>query len=142
MAMIALLAGDGIGPEVVAQARRVLDALDLDLTYEEALVGGVAYHQAGHPLPEATLDVARRADALLFGAVGDPTCDSLDCIYKNIPFHELNVGEWLYVRNFGSYTLSPSSSFNGFSVTNKKYIRNGRNEMNERNENKSSFSLS
>ncbi|ANC88392.1 3-isopropylmalate dehydrogenase [Sphingomonas sp. NIC1] len=76
--MIALLAGDGIGPEVVAQARRVLDALDLDLTYEEALVGGVAYHQAGHPLPEATLDVARRADALLFGAVGDPTCDSLE----------------------------------------------------------------
>ena len=78
MAMIALLAGDGIGPEVVAQARRVLDALDLDLTYEEALVGGVAYHQAGHPLPEATLDVARRADALLFGAVGDPTCDTLE----------------------------------------------------------------
>ena len=78
MAMIALLAGDGIGPEVVAQARRVLDALDLDLTYEEALVGGVAYHQADHPLPEATLDVARRADALLFGAVGDPTCDSLE----------------------------------------------------------------
>ncbi len=78
MAMIALLAGDGIGPEVVAQARRVLDALDLDLTYEAALVGGVAYHQAGHPLPEATLDVARRADALLFGAVGDPTCDSLE----------------------------------------------------------------
>ncbi|WP_294313475.1 3-isopropylmalate dehydrogenase [uncultured Sphingomonas sp.] len=76
--MIALLAGDGIGPEVVAQARRVLNALDLDLTYEEALVGGVAYHQAGHPLPEATLDVARRADALLFGAVGDPTCDSLE----------------------------------------------------------------
>jgi 3-isopropylmalate dehydrogenase len=76
--MIALLAGDGIGPEVVAQARRVLDALDLDLTYEEALVGGVAYHQAGHPLPEATLDVARRADALLFGAVGDPTCDTLE----------------------------------------------------------------
>ena len=78
MAMIALLAGDGIGPEVVAQARRVLDALDLGFTYEEALVGGVAYHQAGHPLPKATLDVARRADALLFGAVGDPTCDSLE----------------------------------------------------------------
>jgi 3-isopropylmalate dehydrogenase len=76
--MIALLAGDGIGPEVVAQARRVLDALDLGLTYEEALVGGVAYHAVGHPLPEATLDVARRADALLFGAVGDPTCDNLE----------------------------------------------------------------
>ena len=78
MAMIALLPGDGIGPEVIAQARRVLDALDLDLTYEEAPVGGVAYHAFGHPLPEATLDVARRADALLFGAVGDPTCDNLE----------------------------------------------------------------
>ena len=78
MAMIALLAGDGIGPEVVAQARRVLDTLDLGLAYEEALVGGVAYHAVGHPLPEETLDVARRADALLFGAVGDPTCDTLE----------------------------------------------------------------
>jgi len=53
-----------------------------------------------------------------------PTCDSLDCIYKDILYHELNIGEWLYVTNFGSYTLSPSSSFNGFSVTNKKYINN------------------
>ena len=78
MALIALLPGDGIGPEVIEQARRVLDALDLDLTYEEAPVGGVAYHTQGHPLPEATLDVARRADALLFGAVGDPTCDTLE----------------------------------------------------------------
>ena len=78
MAMIALLAGDGIGPEVVAQARRVLDTLDLGLAHEEALVGGVAYHAVGHPLPEETLDVARRADALLFGAVGDPTCDTLE----------------------------------------------------------------
>ena len=78
MALIALLPGDGIGPEVITEARRVLDALDLDLRYEEAPVGGVAYHQAGHPLPEATLDLARRADALLFGAVGDPRCDSLE----------------------------------------------------------------
>jgi 3-isopropylmalate dehydrogenase len=77
MALIALLPGDGIGPEVIQQARRVLDALDLDLTYAEAPVGGVAYHTLGHPLPETTLDVARRADALLFGAVGDPTCDNL-----------------------------------------------------------------
>ncbi|USU07128.1 3-isopropylmalate dehydrogenase [Sphingomonadaceae bacterium OTU29LAMAA1] len=76
--MIALLPGDGIGPEVIQQARRVLDALDLDLTYEHALVGGVAYHATGHPLPEATLDVARRANALLFGAVGDPGCDNLE----------------------------------------------------------------
>ncbi|MBB6123953.1 3-isopropylmalate dehydrogenase [Sphingobium subterraneum] len=75
---IALLAGDGIGPEVIAQARRVLDALGLDLTYEEALVGGAAYKAVGHPLPPETLDVARRADAILFGAVGDFDCDHLE----------------------------------------------------------------
>jgi len=51
-----------------------------------------------------------------------PTCDSMDCIYKDIQYQELNVGDWLYVRNFGSYTIAPSSSFNGFSVNNKKYI--------------------
>ena len=78
MALIALLAGDGIGPEVVAEARRVLDALDLGLSYEEAPVGGAAYRAAGHPLPPATLDLARRADAILFGAVGDPAFDGLD----------------------------------------------------------------
>lgn len=76
---IALLTGDGIGPEVVAQARRVLEALDIDgLVFEEALVGGAAYKAAGHPLPPETLDVARRADAILFGAVGDPDCDRLE----------------------------------------------------------------
>jgi 3-isopropylmalate dehydrogenase len=78
MPLIAILAGDGIGPEVTAQARRVLDALHLDLSYEEALVGGAAYHAEGHPLPPATLALARRADAILFGAVGDPSCDALE----------------------------------------------------------------
>ncbi len=78
MPLIAILAGDGIGPEVTAEARRVLDALGLDLSYEEALVGGVAYHAEGHPLPPATLELAKRADAVLFGAVGDPTCDTLE----------------------------------------------------------------
>ncbi len=78
MPLIALLAGDGIGPEVIVETRRVLDALGLDLTFEEALVGGAAYHATGHPLPAATLDLARRADAILFGAVGDPSCDSLE----------------------------------------------------------------
>ena len=77
MPLIAILAGDGIGPEVTTQARRVLDACGLDLTYEEALVGGAAYHAEGHPLPPATLDLAKRSDAILFGAVGDPTCDGL-----------------------------------------------------------------
>ena len=78
MALIAILAGDGIGPEVTAETRRVLDALSLDLTFEEALVGGAAYHASGHPLPPETLDLARRADAILFGAVGDPSCDALE----------------------------------------------------------------
>jgi 3-isopropylmalate dehydrogenase len=76
--LIALLPGDGIGPEVVAQAKRVLDALGLEeLTYETAPVGGAAYKATGHPLPPATLDLAKRADAILFGAVGDPDCDAL-----------------------------------------------------------------
>ncbi len=77
--LIALLPGDGIGPEVIAQAKRVLDALALpQLSYEEALVGGAAYKATGHPLPPETLDLARRADAILFGAVGDPDCDALE----------------------------------------------------------------
>lgn len=75
---VALLPGDGIGPEVIAEARRVLDALGLDLAYEEAPVGGAAYKAAGHPLPAETLEVAKRADAILFGAVGDPDCDALE----------------------------------------------------------------
>ena len=77
--LIALLPGDGIGPEVIAEARRVLDALGpLGLTYEEAPVGGAAYKAKGHPLPAGTLELAKRADAILFGAVGDPDCDSLE----------------------------------------------------------------
>lgn len=77
--LVAVLPGDGIGPEVTAQALRVLDALAIsDLTFEEGLVGGAAYHAKGHPLPPETLDLARRADAILFGAVGDPTCDNLE----------------------------------------------------------------
>jgi 3-isopropylmalate dehydrogenase len=77
--LIALLAGDGIGPEVVAQAVRVLAAAGArDLMFEDAPVGGAAYKSSGHPLPEATLSLAKRADAILFGAVGDPECDGLD----------------------------------------------------------------
>lgn len=76
---IALLPGDGIGPEIMAEARRVLDALSLPgLTLFDGDVGGVAYHRHGHPLPPETLDMAKAADAVLFGAVGDPTCDDLE----------------------------------------------------------------
>ena len=78
MALIAVLPGDGIGPEVTREARRVLDALDLDLTFEEAPVGGAAYMAAAHPLPPDTLELAERADAVLFGAVGDPQFDALE----------------------------------------------------------------
>ncbi|MBL8486073.1 MAG: 3-isopropylmalate dehydrogenase [Rhodocyclaceae bacterium] len=74
---IAVLPGDGIGPEITAQAVRVLRALDPKLEMEEAPVGGAGYRALGHPLPESTLKLAREADAILFGAVGDFSLDSL-----------------------------------------------------------------
>ena len=75
---IAILPGDGIGTEIVAQAVRVLGALDLRFETETALVGGAAYEAHGHPLPEATLKLAQGADAVLFGAVGDWKYDTLE----------------------------------------------------------------
>ena len=75
---IAILPGDGIGTEIVAQAERVLGALDLRFETERALVGGAAYEAHGHPLPPATLALARAADAVLFGAVGDWKYDTLE----------------------------------------------------------------
>ena len=75
---IAILPGDGIGTEIVAEAVRVLNALELPLETEMALVGGAAYEVHGHPLPEATLALARAADAVLFGAVGDWKYDKLE----------------------------------------------------------------
>ena len=74
---IAVLPGDGIGPEIVAEAVKVLGALDLKFELESAPVGGAAYEAAGHPLPEATLKLASEADAILFGAVGDWKYDTL-----------------------------------------------------------------
>ena len=76
---IAVLPGDGIGPEVTAEAVKVLEALDLPgMTLFEGDVGGVAYHRHGHPLPDETLTIAKACDAVLFGAVGDPSCDRLE----------------------------------------------------------------
>lgn len=75
---IAVLPGDGIGPEIVAEAVKVLNALDLDIEMDSAPVGGAAYEAAGHPLPPATLKLAQEADAILFGAVGDWKYDTLD----------------------------------------------------------------
>jgi 3-isopropylmalate dehydrogenase len=77
---IALLAGDGIGPEILREAARVLDVLrgdGLEIETEEALVGGAAYDAHGDPLPEATLDLVKASDAVLFGAVGGPKYDAL-----------------------------------------------------------------
>jgi 3-isopropylmalate dehydrogenase len=77
---IAVLAGDGIGPEIVAQAVKVLKALASDglkLELEQALFGGAAYDAHGDPLPEPTLKLAKAADAVLCGAVGGPRYDAL-----------------------------------------------------------------
>ena len=76
---IAVFAGDGIGPEVTEQAVRVLETLGLPgLELVEGDVGGAAYRKHGHPLPPATLDIARSCDAILFGAVGDFGLDTLE----------------------------------------------------------------
>ncbi|XZG68765.1 3-isopropylmalate dehydrogenase [Chitinibacteraceae bacterium HSL-7] len=78
---ILILPGDGIGPEIVAQARKVLDKLaseGLAMTLTEAPLGGAAYDQYGSPYPEFTQKLARDADAILLGAVGGPQYDKLD----------------------------------------------------------------
>ena len=75
---IAILPGDGIGTEIVAEAVKVMQVLDLPFETETALVGGAAYEAHGHPLPESTLSLAKSADAILFGAVGDWKFDKLE----------------------------------------------------------------
>src|SRR5262245_16782100 len=77
---IAILPGDGIGPEIVGQAQRVLEVLraaGLPLTTEAAPMGGAGYDAAGDPLPPATLALAQSSDAILMGAVGGPKYDTL-----------------------------------------------------------------
>lgn len=75
---IAVLPGDGIGPEIVAQAVNVLKGLNLNLQMTEAPIGGAGYEAAGDPLPDATLKLAKEADAVLLGAVGDWKYDKLE----------------------------------------------------------------
>jgi 3-isopropylmalate dehydrogenase len=78
---ILVLPGDGIGPEIVAEAVKVLNRLmagGLDVELEYGLVGGAAYDADGHPLPAKTLEQARAADAILLGAVGGPQYESLE----------------------------------------------------------------
>lgn len=79
---IAILPGDGIGPEIIAEAEKILSCLQkefgLSLECEHAPVGGAGYEAAGHPLPAATLQLARASDAVLLGSVGGPRWDGLD----------------------------------------------------------------
>jgi 3-isopropylmalate dehydrogenase len=75
---VAVLPGDGIGPEIIAQAKEVVQQLRLPIQFNEAPVGGAGYEAAGDPLPAATLQLAREADAVLFGAVGDARYDRLE----------------------------------------------------------------
>ena len=82
MKKILLLPGDGIGPEVVAQAKKVLEHLraehGLNIELEEALIGGAAYDDCKDPLPETTLALAKQSDAVLLGAVGGPKYEAIE----------------------------------------------------------------
>jgi len=82
MSKILLLAGDGIGPEIVAEAEKVLillnEKLSLGLEFEHAKVGGSAIDEFGEPLPDSTLNKAKESDAILLGAVGGPKWDAVD----------------------------------------------------------------
>jgi 3-isopropylmalate dehydrogenase len=78
---IAVLAGDGIGPEIVDEAIKVLQALvkdGLDIEFEYGLIGGAAYDETGTPLPDETVEISKSADAILLGAVGGYKWESLD----------------------------------------------------------------
>lgn len=76
--LVAVLPGDGIGPEVVRETLKVLRAAGANLEFEEALIGGAAYDATGHPLPPETLALCKRADAVLLGAVGGPKWDKVE----------------------------------------------------------------
>ena len=106
---IAVLAGDGIGQEIMSEALRVLDALDLpDMRMDHADVGGVAYKNHGHPLPPATLELGKAADAVLFGAVGDPDCDNLE---RHLRPEQAVLGLRQEMQTFAN--LRPAKAFAG-----------------------------
>ena len=77
---IAVLAGDGIGPEVIAQAIKVLNAIEKvsghSFLFKEALVGAIAIDATGNPLPDETIEICKNSDAILFGAIGHPKYDN------------------------------------------------------------------
>ena len=97
---IAVLPGDGIGSEIVAEAVKVLQVLDLPLQMDEAKVGGAAFDAHGHPLPEHTLKLAMESDAVLFGAVGDWKYESSNAICA------LSRPSWACAR---TWACSPTS---------------------------------
>ena len=106
---VAVFAGDGIGAEVTREAVRVLEALDLPgLVLLEGDVGGVAYRRHGHPLPPETIAAAHAADAILFGAVGDFSCDNLE---RHLRPEQAILG---LRRELGLFAnLRPATVFNG-----------------------------
>ena len=109
---VAVMPGDGIGPEVIREAVRVLEALGLPgLTLFDADVGGIAYHRHGHPLPPETLEIARAADAILFGAVGDPACDALE---RSLRPEQAILGLRSELGLFAN--LRPATMFRGLEV--------------------------
>jgi 3-isopropylmalate dehydrogenase len=75
---IAVLPGDGIGPEIMAEAVKVLNGLGESFEFEEAPIGGAGYEASGHPLPDATLALAQKADAVMVGATGVWKYDNLE----------------------------------------------------------------
>ncbi|WP_108809823.1 3-isopropylmalate dehydrogenase [Sphingorhabdus sp. Alg231-15] len=106
---IAVLAGDGIGQEIMVEALRVLEALGLpDLKLDQADVGGVAYKNHGHPLPPATLELVMASDAVLFGAVGDPDCDDLN---RHLRPEQAVLGLRKEMQTFAN--LRPAKAFTG-----------------------------
>lgn len=112
---ICLLAGDGIGPEIIAEGVKVLDAVgakyDTAFEFTDALIGGAAIDETGNPLPQATLDAARASDAVLLAAVGGPKWDTTD---PNAPRPEQGL---LGIRKeLGLYTnLRPVQIFNALA---------------------------
>ncbi len=78
---VAVLSGDGIGPEIMEEAKKVLNAtgevFDFKIEYKDELIGGIAYENTGVPLPDKTIETSKEADAVMLGAVGDWKYDTL-----------------------------------------------------------------
>ncbi|MCF7861381.1 3-isopropylmalate dehydrogenase [Candidatus Woesearchaeota archaeon] len=129
---IAVLAGDGIGPEVMTEALKVLEAISrkysLDFSYTEALVGGAAYEKYQSHLPEFTLNTCRNSDAILFGSVGGPVDEQLNEKWKGVEVNSLlslrkHFGLFanlrpvrLYPQLASSSTLRSDIATNGFDI--------------------------